>query len=167
MDASCKVCHNNVTSTMPAIFDEFKNSAHSLGTYYNRGGECAACHNTEGFLARIDYTSASDIYSFSGEAKSAISCYTCHNIHTDYEASDFSLTHAAQVTETIFGTKTTAYAGSFADYGNGNLFLQCHQAPASSTPWLTLDIFSRSFGTSSGGRISRIVMARNSSRLYP
>ncbi len=126
---SCKQCHNDNTLVLNAKFTQFEVSGHALGTRYNSGGECAACHNNEGFLARIDYTSASDIYDYSGPAETAISCYTCHGIHQSYTADDWTLTFADQVTETILGTKSpNIETTSFLNYGSSNLCLQCHQA---------------------------------------
>ncbi len=126
---SCKQCHNDNTLVLNAKATQFGVSRHALGTYYNRGGECAACHNNEGFLARVAYTSASDIYTYAGPAETAISCYTCHGIHQSYTSSDWGLTFADQVTETILGTRSpNVESGSFLDNGSSNLCLQCHQA---------------------------------------
>jgi hypothetical protein len=127
---SCTQCHNDMTTVLNAKSDEFGFSAHAIGTYFNRGGECAACHNNEGFRARVDYTSASDIYSYAGPSESAISCYTCHMIHETYEAAnDWGLTFTDQVTETILGTRSPNFAsGSLLDIGTGNMCLQCHQS---------------------------------------
>lgn len=128
LDESCKVCHNESTTGINARMDQFNQSAKANGTYFDRDGQCAACHNTEGFLARADYTSVSQIDDFTG-AKTAHSCYTCHNIHTDYEWTDFSLTFADQVTETILGySSPDVDQTSFPDYGNANLCMQCHQS---------------------------------------
>lgn len=126
---SCTQCHNDNTLVLSAKATQFGISGHAIGTYYNRGGECAACHNNEGFLARIDDATASEIYTYSGPAETAISCYTCHGIHQSYTADDWGLTFADQVTETILGTRSPdVESGSFLDYGSSNLCLQCHQA---------------------------------------
>ena len=118
-----------MTTVLNAKVTQFGAGAHSNGTYYNRGGECAACHNNEGFLARVDYTSASDIYTYAGPAETGISCYTCHGIHQAYTSDDWALTFADQVTETILGTKSPDVASvSFKDYGASNMCLQCHQS---------------------------------------
>ncbi|MFC2151590.1 hypothetical protein ACFLSE_03610 [Bacteroidota bacterium] len=127
--AECMECHNDGTE-FSAKQSEFNASAHSLGTYFNRDGECAGCHSTEGFLARADFTSITEIYDLPA-GQSAISCRTCHTVHTAYDETDWTLTFIAQVTETIFGSKNTTDLNesiSFADYGNGNMCLQCHQA---------------------------------------
>lgn len=125
---NCTQCHNENT-TLKAKMVQFAESVHALGTYYTRGGECAACHSNEGFLARKGYTSVSQLSSFIAEENTPISCYTCHNIHANGDASDLSLTFTAQVTETILGSTSPDITSiSFPSYGDGNICLQCHQA---------------------------------------
>jgi len=127
--AVCMACHN-VGTEFAAKFDQFNESAHSAGTYYSRGGQCSGCHSTEGFLARQDFTSISEIDALAADNQSMISCRTCHMVHTAYDATDWALTFTDQVTETIFGYQDgDAYTSiEFADYGDGNMCLQCHQA---------------------------------------
>ena len=126
---TCKECHNESTLTLNAKVQQFEAGGHSMGTYYSRGGECAGCHNNEGFLARIDHTQASDIYTFDGTPETQISCYTCHSIHQAYTTDDWGLTLASQVTETILGTKSTELPSiSFKDYESSNMCLQCQQS---------------------------------------
>lgn len=126
--AVCNACHNEGTA-FTAKQSQFSASAHSLGTYYTREGQCAGCHSTEGFLARMDFTSISEIDSLGQDNQTPISCRTCHNVHMDYAETDYSLTFADQVTETIFGYTSPEHASSsFGDYGDGNMCLQCHQA---------------------------------------
>lgn len=58
-----------------------------------------------------------------------ISCRTCHNVHLAYDETDWSLTFADQVTETLFGYDSPDYTSySIADYGTSNMCIQCHQA---------------------------------------
>jgi formate-dependent nitrite reductase cytochrome c552 subunit len=126
---TCTQCHNESTLVLNAKVTQFNAGLHSLGTYYTRGGECAACHNNEGFLARVDYTAANQIYDYDGPALTPISCYTCHKIHDPNEDDGWALTWTAQVTETIFGTKSPDVASAtLNDIGNSNQCLQCHQA---------------------------------------
>jgi hypothetical protein len=126
---TCTQCHNESTLVLNAKVAQFNAGAHSLGTYYTRGGECAACHNNEGFLARVDYTEASEIYDYDGSALTPISCYTCHKIHDPDEDNGWALTWTAQVTETIFGTRSPDVASvALNDIGNSNQCLQCHQS---------------------------------------
>jgi hypothetical protein len=127
--AECMACHNEGTA-FAAKEAQFDVSAHSLGTYFSRGGQCAGCHSTEGFLARMDFTSINEIDGLGQDNQSPIACRTCHNVHLAYDETDWALTFTDQVTETIFGYEDgdghESY--SFGDYGNGNMCLQCHQA---------------------------------------
>jgi hypothetical protein len=128
--AVCMTCHDAGTAYAAKV-DQFNESAHALGTYYSRGGECAGCHSTEGYLARAEFTSITEIADLGVDNQSAISCKTCHMVHATYDVTDWDLTFADQVTETLFGSASTtdAYESiSFADYGDGNMCLQCHQA---------------------------------------
>jgi hypothetical protein len=127
---TCTQCHNSDTEIVGAQQAQFAYSAHSGGTYYNRGGDCAGCHNNEGFRARPDYTDEwTEAASFSNPS-TQISCYTCHYIHETYEASnDWGLTYSTQVTATYFGFESTDYdQGALKDNGNSNLCVQCHQS---------------------------------------
>lgn len=127
--AECMECHNEGTA-FKAKLSQFEESAHALGTYHTRGGQCAGCHSTEGFLARKDFTSISEIDGLGQADQTPIACRTCHNVHMAYDTTDWTLTFTDQVTETIFGYQdgddNESY--SFGDYGNGNMCLQCHQA---------------------------------------
>ena len=126
---TCKICHNESTEGLNAKQSQFVRSQHAVGTYWDRDGECAACHNTEGFLARQGYTDEyTEAKAFVG-AQSAISCYTCHSLHQAYDADDWALTYPAQVTATFLGHDSPDYAQiSFKDYGSSNLCMNCHQA---------------------------------------
>jgi len=126
--ASCNSCHNEKTEfTLKKT--QFAESGHAMGTYYSRSGECSGCHSTEGFLKRKEFTSASDIYDLALSDQTPISCRTCHNVHYSYDSTDWNLSIADAVTETLFGTKSpdhTSYA--FGEYGSSNQCMQCHQA---------------------------------------
>lgn len=125
---TCKQCHNDETTVINAVMTQFEEGAHSVGTYYDRDGQCAACHNNEGFRARIDYTAVDDIDAFVGAA-SPISCYTCHGIHESYTTDDWMLTNANQVTDPILGFYSPDYDQvALLDIGNSNMCLQCHQS---------------------------------------
>ena len=127
--AVCMACHNAGTA-FAAKQVQYEESAHSLGTYHTRGGQCAGCHSNEGFLARMDFTSISEIDDLGQDDQTPISCRTCHNVHSAYDETDWALTFTDQVTETIFGYEAgDSYESySFNDYGDGNMCLQCHQA---------------------------------------
>lgn len=125
---SCAACHNAGTDfTLKQV--QFGESAHSLGTYYSRGGQCSGCHSTEGFLARADFTSISQIDDLAEDVQTPISCRTCHNVHMAYDSTDWALTIDDQVTETLLGySSPNVEQTSFNDYGSGNQCLQCHQS---------------------------------------
>ncbi len=126
--AVCMTCHNAGT-VYAAKVDQFNESAHALGTYYSRGGDCSGCHSTDGFLARMDFTSADEIFDLNLTDQSAISCRACHMVHTTYDDTDWDLTFADQVTETILGIDNADVAsGEFADMGDVNMCVQCHQS---------------------------------------
>ncbi len=126
--ATCNSCHNEKTEfTLKQT--QFNESAHAKGTYYSRGGECSGCHSTEGFLARKEFTAASDIYDLALTDQTPISCRTCHNVHYAYDTTDFALSISDAVTETLFGTKSPEHDSyAFGDYGASNQCLQCHQS---------------------------------------
>ena len=126
---TCKQCHNSNTEIVGAQQAQFAFSAHSGGTYYNRSGDCAGCHNNEGFRARSGYTDEwTEAQDFTGSL-TQISCYTCHNTHETYTEADWGLSYATQVTGTYFGYFSTKYdQGALKDYSdNSNLCVQCHQ----------------------------------------
>lgn len=126
--AVCMTCHNAGTD-YAAKFDQFNESAHALGTYYSRSGDCSGCHSTDGYLARMDFTSADEIFDLALTDQSAISCRACHMVHTTYDETDWDLTFADQVTETILGIDNADVAsGEFEDMGDVNMCVQCHQS---------------------------------------
>lgn len=126
--AECMACHNDGTA-LKAKQLQFEESAHSMGTRFDETGECSGCHSNEGFLARKDFTAMSEIYDLDLTDQTPISCRTCHNVHMAYDSTDWELTFADQVTETLMGTKSPLWASSsFEDKGSSNLCLQCHQS---------------------------------------
>ena len=126
---TCKVCHNSNTEIVGAQQAQFAYGAHSAGTYYNRGGDCAGCHNNEGFSARPTYTDEWTEANLFDDALTQISCYTCHKVHETYTADDWGLSYATQVVKTYFGFESADYTqGALADNGNSNLCVQCHQS---------------------------------------
>lgn len=127
-NGTCLQCHNEGTS-FKAKQIQFDESAHSLGTYYSRGGECSGCHSTEGFLAREDFTSITEITELDLEDQTPIACRTCHTVHYTYTDNDWALTFYDEVTETLFGSESPDYSSTgLGDLGNSNQCVQCHQA---------------------------------------
>jgi len=127
---TCTQCHNSDTEIVGAQQAQFAYSAHAGGTYYSRGGDCAGCHNNEGFRARPDYTDEWTEANAFTNPSTQISCYTCHYIHETYTAeNDWLTTYIDQVTETYFGFNSADYDQSALNDSEGsNLCKQCHQS---------------------------------------
>ena len=128
---TCKQCHNEGTDVLNTAQQQFGESGHAVGTYYDRSGECAGCHNTEGFISRVGLTGAAEWDAVAGtSAKTQISCYTCHPIHATYTDTDWGLTNTAQVTTLLGLASDTDLQEPYTmtDLGTDNLCLQCHQS---------------------------------------
>jgi len=131
--AVCMVCHQN-SSFLVAKSEQFAISAHSVGTYFNRNGECAACHSNEGFHKRLELSAtgatATIITTLGGVDQSSISCRTCHNVHDSYTEDDWNLTtdDAIPTRMVLFGSTSPSHAQeAFVDGGSGNICMNCHQ----------------------------------------
>jgi hypothetical protein len=132
MDAneSCIQCHSpSSSSALKAKTAQFEMSAHALGTYFDRGGECAACHSTQGFLAHNDYATIADIAGADLGEQTPIGCETCHTIHQAYDSTDWALTIVEPVTATLLGSASPEVDQiALGDIGVSNMCLNCHQA---------------------------------------
>ncbi len=115
----CGTCHN-VSTVILAKQIQYQGSKHFLGTTYLRGtsATCAPCHSNEGFRMKIAGQAVTGI-----SDPTPVNCRTCHNIHTDYAATDFALSTAEAVTLT--GIMTT---NAVINIGKGNLCANCHQS---------------------------------------
>ena len=134
INETCKQCHNEGTDVLNTAQQQFGESGHAIGTYYDRSGQCAGCHNTEGFLSRVGLTGSAEWAAVSGtSALTQISCYTCHNVHATYTLDDWGLTNTAQVVS-LFGqaSDTDGHESytmtDFSATDNSNLCLACHQS---------------------------------------
>jgi hypothetical protein len=109
--AECIQCHSDNT-TILAIDGQWRNSVHFTGGNFERNTPpCSGCHTNEGFVARMDGMDPG-----TPENPSPISCFGCHEPHTNH---NFNLrTTDPVVLET---------GGTF-DYGMGNLCAQCHHS---------------------------------------
>lgn len=128
--ATCIQCHDD-SQVKFAITNQWEHSTHATGGNFERNsGECAICHTSQGFLG----------YNVSGsydpEADGAMisnpnppNCYTCHQIHSTFETSDWAFT----VTEPAMLRNT---GGQTFDFGSGNLCANCHQG-RTVDPWPT------------------------------
>ncbi len=115
---ACAVCHDD-TELIVAKKTQWEQSGHGTGTAYGRGtsASCAPCHSSEGFsmkLAGMEATGVPD--------PTPPGCRACHNIHTDFAETDWSLATTASVELTGI-----MYSGATIDIGKGNLCANCHQ----------------------------------------
>lgn len=117
---TCIQCHDNSQVNFAKQL-QWEASGHAMGGNFERNGEgCAVCHTSQGFLERMA----------SGEHVSSMipnpnppNCYTCHDVHSDYETTDWSLTYAEPVTLWF------PVSGASIDLGSANLCANCHQVP--------------------------------------
>ncbi len=122
-DLTCTECHNNTTLIFSKQAQFYRHSVHGTGEAYVRGesASCAGCHGSEGAKTRINAGLLPHDPSVEGVTNvSPYNCRTCHNIHTTYTNTDFSLTGDAQPVQ-LENTDGTY------DGGLGNLCANCHQ----------------------------------------
>ncbi|MBE0645249.1 MAG: hypothetical protein IH600_14290 [Bacteroidetes bacterium] len=123
--AGCITCHNMSTDLVARV-DQWANSQHNLGGNFERNTVgCNECHTHEGF--REFQANGSVAAAISNPT--AIGCRTCHNIHTTYETSDFSLAVTGPV-----DFRASFLAGKTYNKGNSNLCVSCHQPRSSTLP---------------------------------
>lgn len=115
--ANCALCHDLSTDLVAKII-QWETSVHATGGNFERStSECAPCHTSEGFTERLvtgAHETAADIVN-----PTPPNCRTCHQIHTNYDETDYALATEAPVTLWI--------NGETIDLGEGNLCAQCHQ----------------------------------------
>jgi len=123
----CGVCHNNSTLLF-AKQSEWAQSLHGTGEMYVYGNQsdCAYCHTSQGFL-EYNQTGVTPVTGAPYSDPATINCRTCHNVHTNYDSTDWGLKRTVPVA--FYAAKVAS-----ADLGKGNLCGQCHQARPSSTP---------------------------------
>lgn len=132
--AKCGTCHN-VSTEVLAKQIQWENSTHATGGNFVRNDTgCAPCHTSEGFRETLGTvqpkTTAAKI-----ENPTPQNCRTCHNIHKNYDRTDFDLATTAPVQLAFGGT---------INIGKGNICAECHQPrpmnpkPALGGPDITL-----------------------------
>ncbi len=115
---NCTNCHNKDTDVLAAKL-QYDNSTHATGANIDRNDKsCAPCHTHEGFIETL--ASGADTTTATISNPTPQSCRTCHQIHTDFDSTDFALTTTADVTLRIDPAETVSL-------GKGNLCSQCHQ----------------------------------------
>jgi hypothetical protein len=116
-NASCTECHDESTDIYVKRL-QAANSKHLTGGDFERSdAECAGCHTHEGFLERME---AGNFYATTDVANpSPQNCRTCHNIHINYDASDFAIRYPDPVKLAINDVTV--------DVAAGNVCANCHQ----------------------------------------
>jgi hypothetical protein len=147
-DLSCTECHNDTTLIWSKEAQFRENSVHGTGEAFERGEEasCAGCHGTEGAKARINAGLPPHDASVIGVTNvSPFDCRTCHNIHTTYTKTAFSLTGGEQAVK-------MEYTDGTFDGGAGNLCANCHQIrnPKPTVEGGNVNVTSSRFGTHYG-----------------
>ena len=128
----CMDCHDD-TTLITGPRTAWEGSRHATGTSYLRGtsASCAGCHSGGSFSLRVaeGYDPASVTEGDPNPTRQ--DCRACHQIHVNYNSTDFAL-------ETMAPVSLYATPGFTFDKGKGNLCAQCHQArrvfPAGSDP---------------------------------
>jgi len=117
---TCTDCHTADTK-IKARQVQWAASTHAIGGNFERGGSrtCAACHSHEGFVERIASGLTQPDSGFPNP--SPINCRTCHQIHTNYDDTDWAFTTGSDVAFDLWIDGTTV------DFGKGNVCANCHQ----------------------------------------
>ncbi len=115
--AACNECHN-VSQDILARSIQWEASKHATGGNFERNGtSCAPCHTSQGFLEVLESGAQFTATAISNPLPQ--NCWTCHQIHKTYSASDFALTTVDAVT---MWNSPGVY-----DKGKSNLCANCHQ----------------------------------------
>ncbi len=118
-NVTCLVCHN--VESKEAIASEFAASQHASGSiavaYAGGRSSCAQCHSHEGFL---EFARTGDVAN-NFTSPSPWECSTCHDLHTDFEGTDYAFRDGDAVTFVADATVTL-------DEGNNNTCINCHQS---------------------------------------
>ena len=140
-NATCTQCHNN-NSPLTVKMAQYSKSVHAEGStvFEANSATCAPCHSGNGFnevvknntpstftigadptkptMYALNYTCSSTVTS----NPTPMSCGTCHQIHTNYDTTDFNFTWSAAVPMLMYGGSMTMDAQN-----SSNLCLKCHQ----------------------------------------
>ncbi|MBT4485874.1 MAG: hypothetical protein HOC71_19565 [Candidatus Latescibacteria bacterium] len=118
--ALCGTCHS-ISTEIVAKQAQYQASTHATGGNSERGGSasCAVCHSSEGFRLSIAGEDAVGI-----DNPTQPNCRTCHNIHTNYDETDYDVV----VTGSVEITTSMGDATETVDFGKGSLCASCHRS---------------------------------------
>lgn len=124
---TCKKCHNN-NATLTSKFAQASHSMHMSGEAWFEGtrNSCAPCHSKGGFLDVVTLNPPNNKYLASASVlsnPSPIGCGTCHQIHSEYDSTDFALTFTGPINLLIDTTKNITVNLN----NNSQLCMKCHQ----------------------------------------
>jgi len=134
--AGCVTCHTNDTE-LALKTAQFETSKHFVGGQNHvgygdyHGSGCSMCHTHEGFTHAIE----NDVDDGGlHTAATAMSCYTCHQIHTSYTLDDYAMNFTDPVK--LMMNAGDAFDGLEVDVtstygdpeGKGNTCVKCHQS---------------------------------------
>lgn len=125
---NCTNCHYDDTDVLAAKL-QWENSKHATGGAFERNStSCAPCHTSEGFTEILSTGADETVAAISNPTPP--NCRTCHQIHTNFDSTDFALATTAPV---------VMYADSniTIDLGKGNLCIKCHQSRPATIPSTT------------------------------
>ncbi len=149
--AGCVQCHD-VSATVKAIAVQYEASKHGSGMTFERNGtSCAPCHTHQGFVEVLETGQGSTAASIMNPAP--VNCRTCHNIHVNYDQSDYSLATSDPV---------TMFTGETYDMGSSNLCANCHQPRSADLPEIDgpdFEVTSVRFGPHHGPQSSLLIGA--------
>ncbi|MCG8581604.1 MAG: hypothetical protein MI866_16885 [Bacteroidales bacterium] len=135
--AGCVSCHTN-DSELTIKTAQFEYSTHFIGGaqhvgYANyAGGSCSMCHSHNGFMKAVeDGTNYGGLH----PEAAAMSCYTCHQIHTSYTRDDYAMHYTDAVTLYLNENENNVFDGLVVDgtnqyadpEGMTNTCIKCHQ----------------------------------------
>lgn len=119
----CVQCHD-VSDQVKAIAVQYGNSKHGAGYTFERNGtSCAPCHTSQGFTEVLETGDSRTAAAIPNPAP--VNCRTCHNIHVNYDATDYGLVTTDPVT---FQDNRTY------DMGKSNLCAHCHKPRPATVP---------------------------------
>ncbi len=134
--AGCVSCHTD-NSELVLKTAQFEHSKHftggqnrvGYGNYHGSG--CSMCHTHDGFRQAVE----NDVNDGGVHTEaSAMSCYTCHQIHTSYTRDDYAMHYTNPVD--LIMNEVDAFSGLEVDVtstygdpgGKGNTCVKCHQS---------------------------------------